>query len=439
MRTAALIVLLASRAIAGECHTDEARFRPLESAAHEAFEQRDFVRAAAALRQAVCFAPGNARAYHELGLAEAASGDFARADAALATAERLAPGEPGILIGRAQVALSLGKPDAARAALRRLPAGSQAPPHIYAQLGKAYAQHKQREPALAALLRAKRAGQQDTETLLLLATIENSAGAYDDAIQDALAVRDAQGVPGPRRGAAAAIAGLACKNKKKNAEAVPLLREAVGLAPNASAYLALAEIYESEGKGPDAIQVLERASTALPGATEIAVALGRNLSGAGDVQRAADVLTEATRKAPARAEAWRWLAEARNALGQTPTAVAALKETARLAPDYPMVHVMIAQLLLKQDPAPYDEALRELERAEESSPSDPDIFYLRGKIYAAQGRWQDAAPPLARAIELGPTMATAYYQLGLVYRKLGRQAEAARQFELFALFKSQAP
>ena len=70
---------------------------------------RDFARAARDLRQAVCFAPSNARAWHELGLAEAASGDFQSAEASLAKAERLAPQDIGVLLSRAQAQLSLDR------------------------------------------------------------------------------------------------------------------------------------------------------------------------------------------------------------------------------------------------------------------------------------------------------------------------------------------
>ena len=37
------------------------------------------------------------------------------------------------------------------------------------------------------------------------------------------------------------------------------------------------------------------------------------------------------------------------------------------------------------------------DRAQEAAPSDPDIYYLRGKIYAALGRYVDAVTPLRRA------------------------------------------
>ena len=140
-------------------------------------------------------------------------------------------------------------------------------------------------------------------------------------------------------------------------------------------------------------------------------------------------------QSPGELEARHWLAEAQISLGQGAAAIAALRELAQRAPDYPMIDVTIVRALLKQDPVDYESALRALERAEKSAPSDPDIYYLRGKIYADQGRLEEAVAPLRRAIELAPAAAPSYYQLGLVYRKLGRDSDAAAQFDRFTFLK----
>src|SRR5437868_503332 len=115
VRLLALVVLVLPRSLAAQCpaappadrEVARARFAEHEKAAQEAFQQRDFARAADNLRRAICFDPTSARAYHGLGLAEAAAGHFAEADRALALAERHAPHDFGILLSRAQVELSL--------------------------------------------------------------------------------------------------------------------------------------------------------------------------------------------------------------------------------------------------------------------------------------------------------------------------------------------
>jgi Flp pilus assembly protein TadD len=91
-----------------------------------------------------------------------------------------------------------------------------------------------------------------------------------------------------------------------------------------------------------------------------------------------------------------------------------------------MVHVLTARAMLAMDPVDAPAVLAELAQAERSTPNDADIFYLRGRVYVAMNRYQDAVAALQRAIELRPMDPSPYYQLGLTYRKLG-QTELARQ------------
>jgi len=266
--------------------------------------------------------------------------------------------------------------------------------------------------------------------------MENNQGAYEDAVQDLLPLLEG-GLPATdaQKAAAASIAGLARKNQKRPDDAIRWFEQATRLARTPTSYLALAEIYETSGKLPEAIKILHQARAAIPDSAAIAVALARNLISAGDALLAVGVLNHLIVQSPGELEARHWLAEAQISLGQGAAAIAALRELAQRAPDYPMIDVTIVRALLKQDPVDYESALRALERAEKSAPSDPDIYYLRGKIYADQGRLEEAVAPLRRAIELEPAAAPSYYQLGLVYRKLGRDSDAAAQFDRFTFLK----
>ena len=67
--------------------------------------------------------------------------------------------------------------------------------------------------------------------------------------------------------------------------------------------------------------------------------------------------------------------------------------------------------------------------AEKTSPADPEIFYLRGKAYVAEGRYQAAVAPLRHSIELRPMDPAPYYQLAKAYQKLGETELAREQFE----------
>src|SRR5438093_1182941 len=77
-----------------------------------------------------------------------------------------------------------------------------------------------------------------------------------------------------------------------------------------------------------------------------------------------------------------------------------LGQLASKKPDYPMVHVMLAQAILKSPQPDYAKALAALERAEKAAPEDSDVFELRAKALSASGQTEKAAAALRRAIEL---------------------------------------
>jgi predicted Zn-dependent protease len=270
----------------------------------------------------------------------------------------------------------------------------------------------------------------------MLATLENNLGAYADAERDANAAASAGNVTREQRSTAAAIAGLAYKNEKKNEDAIRSLRASIELAPSEIACLALTEIFETSAEAVKAIDVSQSCSTAIPQSAPIAIALGRNLVNAGKHEQAVTVLENVTHSAPDQAEGWRWLAQAETLLGDYPKAIAALQQLARAAPQYPMVDSMLAQAILKADPPDYDRAIQHLARAAQTTPSDSDVFFMLGKAYFSMGRYAECADNLRKAIQLGSKSSLVYYQLGRALEKLGRESEAKQQFETVRLLKS---
>jgi tetratricopeptide (TPR) repeat protein len=94
-----------------------------------------------------------------------------------------------------------------------------------------------------------------------------------------------------------------------------------------------------------------------------------------------------------------------------------------------MAGVMIARALLGVDPPDYAKVLEELAQAEKTSPTDADIFYLRGKVYAQMNREEEAISAFRRAIELRPMETGPYYQLARLYQKRGKPELAKQQFD----------
>ena len=402
MRTALLLLAFLSAARASDCPSTPGDPQKLAQSAQEAFERGDYAKAAASFHQALCGAPNNAALFHGLGLAEAAAGHFDEAAKALAQADRLSPHDFAILLARVQVEASAGRYEQAAHMLAEAehldpahsPQARAAVAQLHEQLGGALLQQRKLDLALAQLLRARQAGQDDPSLRLMLATLENNFGAYSDAIRDASSL-GAAATP-KQQATGAAIAGLAYKNQKRNEEAIRLLRRSLELAPGETAYLTLAEVYEMSDQTAEAAKLLDQASAALPASPRIALALGRALVNAGDNQRAATLLSGMTQQPGADPEAWQWLAQALASLGEFQKATESLQQLARRKPDYPMIDVMIAQSLLKWETPDYEQALRALDRAAQATPADPDIYYMRGKVYFSLGRYAEAVEP-ARA------------------------------------------
>ena len=146
-------------------------------------------------------------------------------------------------------------------------------------------------------------------------------------------------------------------------------------------------------------------------------------------QAGVDVLTDLIAKQPNAAEAYIRLAEAYRKMGHPELEAHALAKLARMKPDFPMIHVLTAQAMLTMDPVDYPKVLTELAAAEKIAPSDPDVFYLRGKALAATKRFREAATALKRATELRPMDPNAYYQLGLTYQRMGETTLAHETLE----------
>ncbi len=100
-------------------------------------------------------------------------------------------------------------------------------------------------------------------------------------------------------------------------------------------------------------------------------------------------------------------------------------------------HYDLGNIALKQHRA--DEAERELKRASELAPDNPDPLIYLGELYAGQNRPQEAEAAMRKAIALttdisrgGYQINRAHYVLGRVLMQTGRREEGARELKLSA-------
>ena len=403
------------------------RFQELDHAAQTAFDHGQFAAAAEQYREATCLVPKSARAFYGLGIAEAAAGRFPVARKALETAYAILPENfmPLAMLVRVDVAMK----DIDRVkqvlllAARRFPKDGG----LHSGLARFLAENQLLDLALAESLRFEQTGSNDKASGVALAALENTVGAYDDAIRHARAIEEQGDIPDAVKAAAAGVAGLSYQSAGEREEAVKHLKLALQLAPaQENSYLALAFLYEKASRFKEAVEVLELCRRQIPGSQNILLPLGSNLVWSEQYEAGIGILKELIKRARNTPEAYLRLAEAYRNTGRPELETQTLQKLAGVKPDYPMVGVLTARAMMTQDPVDYPAVLRVLAQAEGSSSGDADIFYLRGKAYAAIGRNPEAIAALRRAIELRPMDTAPYYQLGLAYRKVG-QAELSRQ------------
>jgi tetratricopeptide (TPR) repeat protein len=443
---ALIAIAVFGRVLAAECEPSRlgeketlARFQQLDQEAQAAFEQKQYAVAARHYREAACLVPKSARAFYGLGTAEAAAGNFPAAREALESADALLSGNvmPLTMLVRVNVAMKdIEKVKGVlRSAATRFPNNAE----LHSGLARFLAENQLLDLALAESLRFEQTGTSDAESAVALAALENTVGAYHDAIRTAGAVTNDPAAPDAIKASAAGVAGLSYESIGRRDEAIQQLKLAIQRAPaQENSYLALAFLYEKSKKFGDAVQVLEQARQRASETPAVLLALGNNLVWAEEYQRGEAVLNELLQKDSSIAEAYVRLSEAYRSTNRPDLEMQTLQKLARVKPDYPMVHVLTAQVMLRMDPVDYNGVLQELARAEKATPNDADVFYLRGKAYIAQNRLSEAITALKRAIELRPVDSGAYYQLGLTYRKLGR-AELAREMLQRVEYLKQAP
>lgn len=444
---ALLVLLLTTTVLAENCAQPDlssqerlTRFQELDQQAQAAMQDKRFPEAVALYRTATCLAPNSARGFYGLGVAEAASGEFLSARESMRKADSLQPTSPLPLVIEVRIDFSLNDLSALKADLReeasRFPSNTQ----LHTLLARFLAEKKLMTLALAESLRARQAGGADIESKVELAALENAAGAYDDAIRNAKEVEDQAALSNTVRASAAGIAGLSYESVGQRDEAVAQLQEAISLDPSReNSYLALADVLEHAQNYPRAVEVLQQGRENLPDSIALLLPLGSDLIRMEKLQEGIDVLRKLLRQKPDEDQAYLSIADASRKMRKPQQEIEALSELARRKSNYPMIHTLIARAMLEADPVEYTKVLDELSKAEKNAPADSDIFYLRGKVFLAMNRYQDAVVALKRSIEFRPMEPGPYYQLGRLYQKLGKPGLAGEQFERVKLLEAPEP
>jgi protein O-GlcNAc transferase len=118
-------------------------------------------------------------------------------------------------------------------------------------------------------------------------------------------------------------------------------------------------------------------------------------------------------------------------VGRLEEAEAAFRQALALNPQNPRYHAWIGTLHLERGPAELDAAIAALRRSVELGPDYAYGHYQLGRAYLLQNRPAEAAAALSRTVALNPRYREAYYSLGQAYLRLGKREPAQRALATF--------
>lgn len=211
--------------------------------------------------------------------------------------------------------------------------------------------------------------------------------------------------------------------------AAHLARAVLGRRPkDASALAVLAEVFRRQRRYAEAEDCL-RVALAAGGDTFAANRLAALYQEMGNLEAAAETLQEALIRRPEDAQLRARLAGIYAAEGDTRRAQALYEEALELAPHNEFIYHEYLKFLTRN--ATGEEALQELGKLLRlpARASNPHLWFLRGRLLYAEGRYAEAHASFTQALSLRPDNRLAHKFLGYCAARLGDYDEAIAYLE----------
>jgi tetratricopeptide (TPR) repeat protein len=236
----------------------------------------------------------------------------------------------------------------------------------------------------------------------------------------------------PYLAAAQYTLGLAAVADHELDEAEKAFGAAAQLSPQAAAArMQLARVKLARGDAAGAVSIAELAANERPADAGAAVLLGQSLRASGDADRAADemttrIATGRVTKAPLHAELG-WIELQR---GEAAAARAAFYEALREAPRSADARkgIIAADLANRK----VDVARAQVAEWEAATPADVRLKLLSADVELTAGNWAAAEQTLRGVIASDASQLEAYGLLGRVYASQGKVNDAVQQYEVLA-------
>jgi tetratricopeptide (TPR) repeat protein len=195
------------------------------------------------------------------------------------------------------------------------------------------------------------------------------------------------------------------------------------------AYLNLVTLYADTGNFAKASDIASQAVRAFPRNPDAFVVDGSANTLLGKLDAAHTDFATAVRLAPAKADPRFFLALTDYKQGKFKDAVRELKKAIAAGIVDSDLHYLLAECMLKIDPANSRNALVELGRALAIDSHSVPARSLRGKLLFEEGHPRQAVIDLRLALQIDPNSRSATYNLARAYSALGKTAEAKPLFQ----------
>lgn len=317
--------------------------------AHEHLGRGNLTRARSLYRRILNREPGNAEAWHQLGVVAAEAGDRAAAAALMGRAIQLGGPKPSWCSSLGRVLASLGRSREAVACFRQALAGDPLNAAISLDLGKALAAADQCANSILALTQAVELDPSNPESWFHLGYAHYRSGEGDAAVTVAGECYERALELNPQHAETHFRLGVIRMVRQRGAEAIPCFRRAIELDPShAEAYNNLGLLEQADGRPEAAVERFEKAIGLRNGSYYAAeYNLARAFAALEKPVRASDAYAAAVAHCPEHTDARLGLAGTLMSLGRPEEAVTHLRAAIELCPDSVAAHLNLSVALLK--------------------------------------------------------------------------------------------
>jgi tetratricopeptide (TPR) repeat protein len=196
-------------------------------------------------------------------------------------------------------------------------------------------------------------------------------------------------------------------------------------------YLNLVTVCAEGGDLRKAAEVASQAKQLFPNSPDVLIVLGAAETMLGHLDQAFEDFSASAKLAPARGDARFFLALVDYKQGKFSDAVAVLQKAVNDGIADSDLHYLMAECLLKIDPAREGEALQQLNRAVDLNTGSVSARTLRGKLLLETGNPKEAITDLEIARQQDPGSRATLYNLARAYQAIGRTREAQAIFKQF--------